>query len=400
MSNLESPLHQESAGTFNRLSYVRYKGRFTGQTSRGAFAVPYEITAPSTPAEGNLRLLVEVPHVNDGIIARLYILGAEFLFGRGFSHASVGYSAVRNRILDPNPGFEMVIAGVSVNSLPPPTDREIITQFASALRGNPFNLVGNIKKVYSIGFSDSGGALHQILTEAHARDTFELSFPCLGGLPGQIHRPFPVSGKVIVYNTEYDFRPLEGDSPNQRWYAGAGCPHISDSELSRKLFTGPPSPLPPVKGTTPINWDPFMKALFIAGDRWVTEGQQPPPTTLFKLTPAGDDIQRDAKGNALGGIRHPALEVGEAKFIPTVDIPVPPPLPPIWRLFGAYEQVMSIGDADFFKNVGQYVKAFDAAAKALSRAGFLLDEDEKDLTRKAKSNPSSTFTQNYKAGRF
>ncbi|MGA9994342.1 MAG: alpha/beta hydrolase domain-containing protein [Pyrinomonadaceae bacterium] len=393
MSTIESPLHRESAGTFNRLSYVRYKGRFTGQTSQGPFAVPYEITAPATPAEGNLRLLVEVPHVNDGVIARLYILGAEFLFGRGFSHASVGYSTIGNRILDPHPGFEIVISGV------PPTDREIITQFTSALRGNPFNLVGNIKKVYSIGFSDAGNALHRTLTEAHARDTFDLSFPTIGGI-GPVHRPAPVSGKVIVFNTEYDFRPLEGDSPNQRWYAGAGCPHISDSELSRKLFTGPPSPLPPVKGTTPINWDPFMKALFLAGDRWVTEGQQPPPTTLLKLTPAGDDIQRDAKGNALGGIRHPALEIGEAKFIPTVDIPVPPPLPPVWRLFGTYEQVRSIGDADFFKNVGQYVKSFDAAAKALSRAGFLLDEDEKDLTRKAKLNPGSTFTQNYQAGRF
>ena len=142
-----------------------------------------------------------------------------------------------------------------------------------------------------------------------------------------------------------------------------------------------------------------MKALFMAGDAWVTEGQQPPPTTLLKLTSAGQ-IERDAVGNALGGIRHPALEVGEAKFISPAVLPVPVPPPPVWRLFGGYEQVRSIGDAGFFKNVGQYVKAFDAAAKALGRAGFLLDEDEKDLTRKAKLNPSSTFTQNYKAGLF
>ena len=78
----------------------------------------------------------------------------------------------------------------------------------------------------------------------------------------------------------------------------------------------------------------------------------------------------------------------------------PGPPAPVWPLFGGYNQVSSIGDTDFFKNVGQYVKAFDAAAKALGRAGFLLDEDEKDLTRKAKLNPSSTFTQNYQAGLF
>lgn len=399
MSNVESPLHQESAGTFGRLSYTRHRGRFTGETSQGPFSVPYEITAPSTPAEGNGRLLVEVPHFSDGVIARVSILGAEFLFGRGFSHAAVGYSTFGKRILDPAPGFEIVIAGVSFNPSQPQTDREIVTQFAAALRGNPSQLVGSVERVYGIGFSDSGGALHRILNEAHGRDAFDLSFPCVSSI-APVHRPAPVSGKVIVYNTEFDFRPVQGEAPNQRWYVGAGCPHISDSEDSRKLFTGPPrSPLPPVRGTTPLNWDPFMKALFIAGDRWVTEGRQPPPTTLLDLNPAGQ-IRRDAKGNALGGIRHPALEVGEAKFNATVNLAVPKPPPPSWPLFGGYEQVRSIGDADFFKNVGQYVKAFGAAARALVSAGFLLDEDEKDLTRKAKSDPSSTFTRNYQAGRF
>jgi hypothetical protein len=141
-----------------------------------------------------------------------------------------------------------------------------------------------------------------------------------------------------------------------------------------------------------------MKALFNAGDRWVTAGQEPPPTTLLRTTPDGQ-IMRDQQGNALGGIRHPALEVGEARFIASVKLPVPFP-PGIWELFGGYDKVSAIGPADFFKNFGQYVKAFDAATKALSRASFLLDEDEKDLTRKAKLNPQTTFTQNYKAGLF
>ena len=214
MSNIEPPLSKETAGTFNRINYVRYKGRFTGQTSQGTFGVPYEITAPSTPAEGNMRLLVEVPHFKDGVIARNDILGAEFLFGRGFSHAAVGYSAVGNRILDPDPGFEIVIAGAALNPQQPQTDREIITQFASALRGNPSNLAGNVEKIYSIGFSDSGGALHRILNEAHGRDAFDLSFPCVASF-GPIHKPAPVSGKVIVYNSEFDFRPVEGEAPNQ-----------------------------------------------------------------------------------------------------------------------------------------------------------------------------------------
>ncbi|MDQ1557352.1 MAG: hypothetical protein QOD32_412, partial [Pyrinomonadaceae bacterium] len=141
MSNIEPPLSQKAAGTFNRVDYVQYKGRFTGETGQGKFSVPYEITAPATPDKGNLRLLVEVPHFSDGIIARVDILGAEFLFGRGFSHAAVGYSTLGNRIIDPDPGFEIIIAGVAVDPNQPQTDREIITQFASALRGNPHSLV-------------------------------------------------------------------------------------------------------------------------------------------------------------------------------------------------------------------------------------------------------------------
>jgi hypothetical protein len=393
MSSIETPLSQENVGTFNRISYVRYSGRFAGNTSQGAFSVPYEITAPAKPAEGNQRLLVEVPHFADGPISRRAILGPEFLFGRGFTHAAVGYSTIGNRILNPDPGFEIVVP--DADHAQPRTDREIITLFANALRTNPCNLVGNVQQVYVIGFSDAGNAVLKILNQPYGRDAFNLSFPCISNIT---HKPAPVSGKVIVYNTEWDFVPVEGQAPNYRWYVGAGCPHVSDSESARQIFPGPPTPLPPIKGTTPINWDPFMKALFMAGDRWVTAGQEPPATTLLRTTPDGQ-IMRDQQGNALGGIRHPALEVGEARFIASVKLPVPFP-PGIWELFGGYDKVNAIGNADFCKNYGQYVKAFDAATKALNRAGFLLDEDEKDLTRKAKLNPQSTFTQNYQAGLF
>jgi hypothetical protein len=81
MGNIESPLRRESAGTFGRQRYVRDRGRFAGETSQGPFSVPYEITAPSTPAGGNTRFLVEVPHFNDGVIARVTIPGDEILFG-------------------------------------------------------------------------------------------------------------------------------------------------------------------------------------------------------------------------------------------------------------------------------------------------------------------------------
>ena len=79
---------------FNHVKYVLYKGRFTGASRNGEFSVPYEITASATPAEGNHRILVEVPHFADGPITRRAILGPEFLFGNRFIHATVGYSTL------------------------------------------------------------------------------------------------------------------------------------------------------------------------------------------------------------------------------------------------------------------------------------------------------------------
>jgi hypothetical protein len=92
------------------------------------------------------------------------------------------------------------------------------------------------------------------------------------------------------------------------------------------------------------------------------EGAEPPPSAMLKLTPDGQNLARDARGNALGGIRHPALETGEARFLASVV------RAGNWPLFGGYENVLPVGHEGFHKNFGQYVKAFGDACKALRRA--------------------------------
>jgi hypothetical protein len=348
-----------------------------------------------SPVAGIGRLIVEPPHFTSGLLAREGFLGPEFLFGQGFIHASVGYSHFRQRILDPNPGFEVLVNGQPAPSPPPPpapplwepyTDREIIADFARALRQNPYGLVGSIEKVYVLGFSDSGDAVRRILEAEYGQNLFDLWFP------GTIapFNPIEGRGQVIVFNTEADFQPVNAVSPSYRRYVAAGCPHIPDIEFTRQQFPGPFPP--PVTGTTPLNWNPFMRALFVAGDSWVTEGQEPPPSTVLELTPSGE-IARDEKGNARGGIRHPALELGEGHFIASQNISG-------WTLFGGYDQVSSIGDAGFFTDFNSYKVEFGNAAKALCDAGFLLKDDEKNLRKNAKLMPPFTFTQNYQAGRF
>src|SRR5262245_66532587 len=74
-------------GTFGGIAYVQYDGIFDGQTSTGAFRVPYRITAPADPNRANRTALVEPPHPCGGLGALNTFLRQDFLFPRGFVHA-------------------------------------------------------------------------------------------------------------------------------------------------------------------------------------------------------------------------------------------------------------------------------------------------------------------------
>lgn len=395
MGTIEQPLSREDAGT-----HVILKGRFTGRTGAGAYSVPYEIAVPAKANKGNGRLLFEPSHFVEGPLARDGVLGREYVFGQGYSHACVGYSNRWRRLLELSPGFETRIRGQVVAAVPPGptppggfvTDTEILADFVNALKANPDGLLGRVEKFYAIGNSDSGNALHFVLRQPFAQNLFDLSLPCLGVIGGN---PPPVagSGRIIFYNTESDFDPRKPEpddaaNPLQRSYVAAGCPHISDTLLSRGGGSG-------IEGTTPLDWTPFIKALLEAGDRWATKGTEPPPSVSLRREPpvggAPAAVARDARGNALGGIRHPALELGEARFIARRASNT---------LFGDYADVQQVGGAGFFPDFEAYRKAFEKAAKELRHAGFVSQADEKDLIEKSKLGPPDTFTRNYQLNRF
>ena len=78
------------------------------------------------------------------------------------------------------------------------------------------------------------------------------------------------------------------------------------------------------EGTTPLDWTPVARALFLAGHRWATEGIEPPPSAYLTEAPEGQidpvyqaeygleletGIARDENGNALGG--HPDAGPGD-----------------------------------------------------------------------------------------
>lgn len=390
MSSIEKPTSSEIVGPFNNITYVRHRGQFRGTTRGGDYSVPYEITVPRIPAEGEHLFVFEPPHVASGFVARNNLLGEQFIFGNGYSHASVGFGNRGLHILDPRPGFELKIRGTTIELLrEDSTDKEladfnIMGQFAAELRRSRSDLFGETRQVYATGFSDSGNTVHDLYQEI-GHEAFDLTMAGTASYFEPVK--IPNQSPIMVLNTEADFDRRAVANPNfpaYRYYAIAGGPHIPDAALTRPGFDG--DPLPSIAGTTPINWLLFARALFKAGDRWVRNNRQPPRSATLQLNSRGE-IMRDERQNALGGIRHPAVELGEARFIAS-------PGRNGFGLFGDYRNPRQLTDGEF----PEYLRSFTRVTNALFDAGYLLANGRDRLIREAQLSPPNTYTLNYRAG--
>ena len=101
--------------------------------------VPYEVTVPLNLSEGNGIMIFEPPHIDAGPVAREVYLGPNFLFANGFSHASVGFGNLSQRLLNSNSSYKpVIIKGMSVTATRDQseevTDTEILQQFVLALK--------------------------------------------------------------------------------------------------------------------------------------------------------------------------------------------------------------------------------------------------------------------------
>lgn len=391
MSSIGHPTSREILGPFNNITYIRYRGQFRGETGNNEeYSVPYEITVPQTTTEGEQVFVFEPPHVTSGLVARNTLFGERFLFERGYRYASCGFGSRAGHILDPNPPFPLKIKGNPVRVLSPGSpetevvDYRIVRQFVAELRQSVSPLFGPTRNVYAVGFSDSGKTVRDIY-KSFGHKSFDLTIAGTAGYaePIRVEDQSP----IMVVNTEADFdaRAIPNPAfPAYRYYAIAGGPHIPDAKLTRAVFTG--QPLPAIAGTTPINWLHFARALFQAGDLWIRNGKQPPPNATFQLGPNGE-ILRDDRQNALGGIRHPALKLREARFIASLDRNG-------WDLFGDYRDPRQLTPAEF----PEYVRSFKRATDALFDAGYLLDRGRDRLHQQCQLKPNNTFTLNYRDG--
>ena len=404
-TRLEEPTTRR-IGTFGGIEYMQYDGIFSGSTPTDTdtdtdttFRVPYRIAAPVNPEKGNQTVIVEPPHFNLRLGARVFYLGEEFLFSRGFSHAGVGWSTtsigplkLRGRILDPTvPG--VFINGGSVEG-DGRVDDKIISEFAKALKTDRIarRILGNIERRYITGLSTSSFPVLRLIAKELARGVFDFALPFLAsGHDSQTDiAQGKYDGKLTVVTSELEGASSEfvdrGIALNQyRFYAVAGSPHIPDHLIFASL---PPSS----NRTTPASFSPELRVHFLQGDKWVRTGKQPPLSNHLLAATDGTLI-KDGNGNAISVNasgnqvpRLPFIEIGEAHYIVNVGN---------GGLLGTYENVKTIQQLGFNTH-NEYLEAFREKLTDYLNARYILKEEVDKMFRRATLFPPLTYTETYR----
>jgi hypothetical protein len=207
---------------------------------------------------------------------------------------------------------------------------------------------------------------------------------------------------VFIFETETDLTLLgyatarQPDTDLVRTWEVAGLAH-ADAHFIRAIVGGPRDPgVGDLLGCTePINVGPqheVIQAAFHHLVGWVEGGEPPPAGTLIELT---DDeeitIARADDGIALGGVRHPLVDV------PTATISGDPANGEtisdltsgeggICLLFGSTVPFDQATLVERYGTADEYIEQFTASADATVAAGFLLQPDADELIAEAEAN--------------
>ena len=216
-----------------------------------------------------------------------------------------------------------------------------------------------------------------------------------GSVPKVAHIRSDLRVPVFLLETETDlfglgfFPALQPDTNLLRTWQMAGTAHADQSTLDYGIASGrqwdTTSVVP--NFTTlcgSINDGPeqyLIRAGFSAMNAWVTHGTLPPTAPAIKVN-AGTAIGRDAHGNAIGGIRTPAVDV------PTETLSGENGgRSPICSLFGSRDPFAAATLKQLYPTHADYVNKVRASTARAVKAGFLLPPDAAEIVAKAQSAP-------------
>jgi hypothetical protein len=182
---------------------------------------------------------------------------------------------------------------------------------------------------------------------------------------------------------------VAGTAQSDTYTLAVGMADLGDDPAAMDLVVTP-SPVPGVvECPVPINSGPqhlVLDAAVRALNRWVRHGAAPPRARrldVFAGPPPA--IVRDAHGNALGGIRTPAVDVpiaalsGGGQTDSTDSVPC--------RLSGTTVPFDAATLGTIYPDHARYVAAFRKATRRAVRAGFVVPADAKLMIESAAASP-------------
>lgn len=285
---------------------------------------------------------------------------------------------------------------------------DIFTQVGHAAKGSPDELLGDLEpqQVIAMGESQSAMFLTTLVNAVHPIDPVFDAFlihsrgargPSLDGTytrrgdsddtdgtdsaPAGLLIRTDLDVPVMQVQAETDLtllgfvRARQPDTDLLRTWEIAGTAH-ADSETLRGALGGPRDPgIGSILGCGPVNSGPHKEVLRAAVSHlveWASGGDAPPEADPLEVDLSGEPaIVRDERGNALGGIRTPMVDVPAATLSgdPAEDANV------ICGLFGQTIPFDRETMVDLYGDADSYFERFEASSAEAVAAGFLLEPD-------------------------
>jgi hypothetical protein len=429
--------HVRELGVFQGRHYLQVEGLMVATFTRedgspGSYRVPLIMAFPAQDGRaGNGVGLVDVPNsaffgvapdlplTEDDVYQFALLTTGDYLFREGYTYLAVQWNKmVTDRLgVDPPPGRSRRLGYGVIESA---SDSTQILRDASRLLRHPLSLGGlgqpePVEHVLAFGFSQTAFVVGQFIVAGSNQDAgglfydgFALSVDIRAFVLGS-PTPFPADqGKIIALYTETDLQFFRAaiDRPATeldfyRHYEMAGVAHIPTSVL----------PLDALGATrqNPAGLAPAQRAVIANLVAWIRHGDEPPPSRFIEgtLLPDGTFVpERDADGNALGGLRLPHMpsvlcdddrrnaddcRAAGAPLGTYTGLETNVPVPPSTNLFvmwgGTFEPFSPEELKERYRTRGNYVQLVRRAAQELRKQGYILQEDYRKYVTEAAHQP-------------